>query len=98
MEHPERFDSLDRYADYLQALYNDDKRLQCKQRNGKLVITFTPDENETTTLAKFLNLYATKEAQSAFSLKGNVLTIGNVGDMSAYTATEAGGVRRILCL
>lgn len=99
-EQPEQFTSLDRYAAYLQALYNDDKRLQCKQRNGKLVITFTPEwpGSENLTLANFLNLYATDAAQWSFSLNGNTLTIGDVGDIAAYTATEAGGVRRILCL
>ena len=91
---------LDTYGKYLEALYNDpENRLSCKKDtvSNTLMITFDPKWSDLT-LAKFLNIHATTEAQKSFSLKGNVLTIGNVGDMAAYTTTEAKGVCRILCL
>ena len=92
---------LDKYAKYLEALYNDQKRLSCeKDETGRLVITFTKlaSDPEDLTLQKFLNIHATTAADKNFSLKDNILTIGSVGDIWAYTITEAKGVRRILCL
>ncbi len=89
---------LNKYGEYLIALYNDpQKRLWYSIHGKTLVITFDSKWSNLT-LAKFLNIHATTDAQPWFSLKGNVLTIGNVGEMGAYTITEAKGVRRILCL
>ena len=87
---------LDKYGKYLIALYNDN-RLTCNVDNWRLILTFEPQWS-TLTLAKFLNIHATSDAQKWFSLRGNVLTIGNIGNMAAYTVTEAKGVRRMLCL
>ena len=89
---------LDKYGKYLIALYNDQKnRLWYSVDNWRLVLTFDPQWSALT-LAKFLNIHATSDAQKWFSLRGNVLTIGNVGEMAAYTITEAKGVCRMLCL
>lgn len=89
---------LDKYGKYIIALYNDpNNRLSYSVDAWRLILSFDPQWSELT-LAKFLNIHATTEAQKWFSLKGNILTIGNVGDMAAYTTTEAKGVRRILCL
>ncbi len=91
--------NLNRYANYLQALYND-KRLNCRPDNAsnKIIITFSPEKGSATYLKDFLNLHATAAAENNFSLKDNVLTIGNVREIWAYTVTEAKGVRRILSL
>ncbi len=86
----------EKYAQYLEAIYNDD-RLSCTVDAGRLMITFDAWTSGIT-LAKFLNIHATAAAQKSFSLKGNVLIIGNVWDIGAYTITQANGVRRILSL
>jgi hypothetical protein len=65
--------------------------------NNRLVIDFDPGTSDLT-LAKFLNIHTTPAANQNFSLKGNTLIIGNVGDMVASTITETQGVCRILCL
>ncbi len=90
---------LDTYGKYLIALYNDQKnRLSYSVDTGRLILNFTPEKWSELTLAKFLNIHATTKAQEWFSLKGNTLIMGNVGDIWAYTITEAKGVRRILSL
>jgi len=96
---------LGKYAEYLNALYNVPKdnngnKLTCKKdmNSNRLIITFFPKTWSDLTLAKFLNIHATTAAQDGFSLRGNVLTIGNVGDMIASTITQGTGVDRILCL
>ena len=96
---------LSKYAEYLNALYNvpndnDSNRLTCEKdvNSDRLIITFFPKTWSDLTLAKFLNIHATTTAQDGFSLRGNVLTIGNVGDMIASTITQGTGVDRILCL
>lgn len=90
---------LDIYGRYLVALYHDEpkNRLSYNVTNGTLVLNFDPQWSDLT-LAKFLNIHATAQAQSKFSLRGNEIIIGNVGDMATYTVTEGTGVRRILCL
>jgi len=90
--------NLDKYGQYIIALYNDSQnRLWYSVDEGRLVLTFDPQWSDLT-LVKFLNIHATAEAQAWFSLKGNTLIIGTVGDMAAYTITEAKGVHRLLCL
>lgn len=87
------------YAAYLKAFYND-PRLDCWSEGGVLKIKFTPDkQNASLKITSFLNIRTTDEAQKNFSYDGdNTLIIGNVGDIGAYTVTEAKGVRRVLCL
>jgi len=89
-------DNPTKYAAYLKALYNDD-RLYCYADNNEKII-IRPREWEDINLAQFLNIHATPQAQGKYTLIWNVLTIGNVGDIGAYTVTEAKGVRRVLCL
>ncbi len=99
IENPSR--DLNKYAEYLTALYNDRKErlsITTNDSKDKLIIEFKPKEWETTTLAQFLNIHTTSEAEENFSLDGNILEIGNVGDIWAYTVAEATGVRRILSL
>lgn len=89
---------LNIYGKYLIALYNDKKeRLSYEVDDGRLLLRFDPQWSDLT-LAKFLNIHATTAAKTWFSLRDNVLTIWDIGDMAAYTITEAKGVRRILCL
>lgn len=91
--------NLDTYGKYLVALYHDipQKRLSYQVSEGKLILRFDPQGSDLT-LAKFLNIHATTQAQVTFSLQGNVLTIGDVGEIASYTISEGTGVRRILCL
>lgn len=89
---------LNKYGQYLIALYNDTKhRLTYEVDAGRLILRFDPQWSDLS-LAKFLNIHATSDAQKWFSLRGNVLTIGNVGDMAGSTITEGKGVCRILSL
>lgn len=57
---------------------------------------FITDKNEINKEVS-TNIIETPE-QTWFSLRGNTLTIGNVGDIGAYTVTEAKWVNRVLCL
>ncbi|MCX6823629.1 MAG: hypothetical protein NT085_00680 [candidate division SR1 bacterium] len=97
IKNPER--DIQKYAEYLQALYND-TRLKCKKdkTTNKIIITFSAETLSKVTLTQFLNLHATTAAEKNFSLKDNVLTIGNVGNIGAYTVTEPQGIRRVLSL
>ncbi|MEI7919544.1 MAG: hypothetical protein WCH65_05080 [bacterium] len=80
-EHIETKDgNLQKYADYLTALYNvyPKNKLICTVQDGKLVIKLNTKEAYPK-LQDFLNIHATAEAEKNFSLKNNILTIGNVG-------------------
>ncbi|MFA7298480.1 MAG: hypothetical protein WC010_02430 [Candidatus Absconditabacterales bacterium] len=96
------YKNLERYGAYLEALYND-SNISASTDAGRLIISLSEnapqkDDENYIPLYKRLNIHATKEAEKSFSLNGDVLVIGNVGDIAAYTITEAKGVRRILCL
>lgn len=90
---------LTKYAAYLEAIYNDDRlTFEKDTKSNKINVTFSRKWSSDLTLAKFLNIHATEEAKKNFSLTDTTMTIGNVWKISAYTITQANGVRRILSL
>ncbi len=88
---------VSKYAAYLQALFNSDILTCSANANNTLQIQFN-GKGEHPTIFEYLNIHATADAEKNFSIEGNILTIGNVWPMTAYTVTEAKWVRRILCL
>lgn len=86
-----------KYAAYLQALFHSDILTCSATTNNTIQIQFNA-KWEHPTIFEYLNIHATDEAEKNFSIEGNILTIGNVWDMTAYTVTEAKWVRRVLCL
>ena len=97
IENPQQ--NLEIYAKYLQALYQDD-RLLFDVVDGKLRIELKPNKKHPDlSLAQLLNIHATDQAEQHLSPKGNnVLIIGNVGPIWAYTETNGSGICRTLCL